>query len=65
MLLHTMKNLRTSRIFGWQPLILLLGFAAVFFFADVSVSADGSVCALRVNGVTAKSMAAHLMTFFI
>src|SRR5580704_1242300 len=33
MLLHTMKNLRTSRIFGWQPLILLLGFAAVFFFA--------------------------------
>jgi predicted AlkP superfamily pyrophosphatase or phosphodiesterase len=33
MLLHTMENFKGSRIFRLRQLILLLGFAAVFFFA--------------------------------
>src|ERR1700688_986815 len=33
MLLHTMENFKSSRIFRLRQLILLLGFAAVFFFA--------------------------------
>jgi len=31
--LHTMKNCKSTRIFRWRQLTLLLGFAAVFFLA--------------------------------